>query len=626
MAVLEACRRANLPLTFRAAGTSLSGQAISDSVLVQLCTAWNGIEIEPGGALVSVDPAVIGGRLNRALAPLRAEAGSGSGLHQLRDDRRHRGQQRQRDVLRHGAEQLSHAPLDARRAGRRRSPRHRERGKPQRVPRIARVNCLRRLSGTGRARLWQPGAGRADSAQVPDEEHHRLQPERAGGFHGPDRYPAAPDDRLGRHARFHEPDHVPDRAGAARQGQRAAVLSRRAHGLRGDGAAEEMPGQRGRDHGPRQPALGGGEARNAGLPRRAWRGGDGTAGRDGRRNARRASDADRDFDARRWPAVPLVAPDPVHGGRRRSRAALERAQGAIPVRRRRAGHRHHGHHRRRSVPDRAPGRRRDRSSGSSSASTATTRPSSSATRSRATSTSFSRRTSGPSARWRATTASSGTSRELVVGVYDGSLKAEHGTGRNMAPFVEREWGAEAYGLMREIKDYLRSRGHPQSGRDPQRRPRSAPEEPEAAAAADPLVDRCIECGFCEINCPSRDLTLTPRQRIVSWREISRLERDGGDAARLAELKRAIRIPGQRDVRGGRAVRDELPGLDRHRQADQGAAAARELAGREARREWVAGHMGAVTAGMRVMLSVVDAAHACLGTAAHGRAGRGGAES
>ncbi len=40
--------------------------------------------------------------------------------------------------------------------------------------------------------------------------------------------------------------------------------------------------------------------------------------------------------------------------------------------------------------------------------------------------------------------------------------------------------------------------------------------------ASSIVDRCIECGFCESNCPSRDITLTPRQRITTYREISRL--------------------------------------------------------------------------------------------------------
>lgn len=40
---------------------------------------------------------------------------------------------------------------------------------------------------------------------------------------------------------------------------------------------------------------------------------------------------------------------------------------------------------------------------------------------------------------------------MVVEKYDGSLKAEHGTGRNMAPFVEYEWGHDAYRLMERIK-------------------------------------------------------------------------------------------------------------------------------------------------------------------------------
>ena len=55
-------------------------------------------------------------------------------------------------------------------------------------------------------------------------------------------------------------------------------------------------------------------------------------------------------------------------------------------------------------------------------------------------------------------------------------------------------------------------------------------------AADPLVDKCIECGFCEPKCPSRGLTLSPRQRIVGWREIARLDADGSDPERSAELK------------------------------------------------------------------------------------------
>ena len=34
--------------------------------------------------------------------------------------------------------------------------------------------------------------------------------------------------------------------------------------------------------------------------------------------------------------------------------------------------------------------------------------------------------------------------------------------------------------------------------------------------------RATQCGFCESNCPSRDVTLTPRQRIATYKEIARL--------------------------------------------------------------------------------------------------------
>jgi D-lactate dehydrogenase len=110
---------------------------------------------------------------------------------------------------------------------------------------------------------------------------------------------------------------------------------------------------------------------------------------------------------------------------------------------------------------------------------------------------------------------------LVVDKYDGSLKAEHGTGRNMAPFVEMEWGRQATDLMRRIKrlfdpDNLLNPGVLLND-DPQVHLKNFKPMP----AADELVDRCIECGFCESLCPSHGLTFSPRQRIVSWRELSR---------------------------------------------------------------------------------------------------------
>ncbi|SBT08885.1 D-lactate dehydrogenase (Cytochrome) [Candidatus Accumulibacter aalborgensis] len=120
--------------------------------------------------------------------------------------------------------------------------------------------------------------------------------------------------------------------------------------------------------------------------------------------------------------------------------------------------------------------------------------------------------------------------KLVIDKYDGSLKAEHGTGRNMAPFVEMEWGRQATDLMRRIKklfdpDNLLNPGVIIND-DPQAHLKNLKPMP----AAEDIIDRCIECGFCEPLCPSHRLTLSPRQRIVSWRELSRRAAAGEEAA------------------------------------------------------------------------------------------------
>jgi D-lactate dehydrogenase len=113
--------------------------------------------------------------------------------------------------------------------------------------------------------------------------------------------------------------------------------------------------------------------------------------------------------------------------------------------------------------------------------------------------------------------------ELVVGKYDGSLKAEHGTGRNMAPYVESEWGPELTAMMWEIKRLADPEGllNPDSvlSRDPEIHLRALIGQP----AIEDSVSHCVECGYCEPVCPSRDLTLTPRQRIVVRREMARQE-------------------------------------------------------------------------------------------------------
>jgi D-lactate dehydrogenase len=132
---------------------------------------------------------------------------------------------------------------------------------------------------------------------------------------------------------------------------------------------------------------------------------------------------------------------------------------------------------------------------------------------------------------------------MVVRRYDGSLKAEHGTGRNMAPFVELEWGPQAYGLMKEIKDLFDPQGLLNPGVILNGDPDAHLKNLKAMPAAHGLVDTCIECGFCEPTCPSHKLTLSPRQRIVGWREISRLTRDGADPARLDALSAAYDYQG-----------------------------------------------------------------------------------
>jgi D-lactate dehydrogenase len=121
--------------------------------------------------------------------------------------------------------------------------------------------------------------------------------------------------------------------------------------------------------------------------------------------------------------------------------------------------------------------------------------------------------------------------EVVVGKYDGALKAEHGSGRNMAPFVRDEWGDRAYEVMQRIKALL----------DPDRilnpgvvlsdDPELHLKDLKGLPAISPTADKCIECGFCEPRCPSRFLTLTPRQRIVVTRELERLSTSGDEESR-----------------------------------------------------------------------------------------------
>ncbi len=126
---------------------------------------------------------------------------------------------------------------------------------------------------------------------------------------------------------------------------------------------------------------------------------------------------------------------------------------------------------------------------------------------------------------------------LVLGK-GGALKAEHGTGRNMAPFVEAEWGSEALAIMRRLKRLADPRGLLNPGVILPAGPRAHLDDLKPMPTVEAEVDACIECGFCEPRCPSRELTLTPRQRIVLRREMARLSAGGASAgAPLDALER-----------------------------------------------------------------------------------------
>jgi D-lactate dehydrogenase len=115
---------------------------------------------------------------------------------------------------------------------------------------------------------------------------------------------------------------------------------------------------------------------------------------------------------------------------------------------------------------------------------------------------------------------------IVVDKYQGALKAEHGTGRNMAPFVETEWGGEAYEIIKSIKQLIDPEGLLNPGviinDDREAHIKNLKELPPVEEE----VDRCIECGYCEHKCPSRDITTTPRRRIVIRRVLKSLELAG----------------------------------------------------------------------------------------------------
>lgn len=116
--------------------------------------------------------------------------------------------------------------------------------------------------------------------------------------------------------------------------------------------------------------------------------------------------------------------------------------------------------------------------------------------------------------------------KLVVETYDGTLKAEHGTGRNMAPFIETEWGGEAYQIMKTLKAAIDPQNLLNPGVIINENKKAHITNLKPLPSVEQEVDKCIECGYCEHKCPSRNITLTPRQRIVVRRELAGLKASG----------------------------------------------------------------------------------------------------
>ncbi len=126
---------------------------------------------------------------------------------------------------------------------------------------------------------------------------------------------------------------------------------------------------------------------------------------------------------------------------------------------------------------------------------------------------------------------------LVVDRFDGSLKAEHGTGRNMAPYVKKQWGEEAYEIMKSIKAIFDPKDLLNPGVILNNDPKAHLKNLKPMPAAHKTADKCTECGFCESACVSHGLTLSPRQRITVYREMQRLENTGEQPEVLTSLKK-----------------------------------------------------------------------------------------
>ena len=233
--------------------------------------------------------------------------------------------------------------------------------------------------------------------------------------------------------------------------------------------------------------------------------------------------------------------------------------------------------------------------------------------------------------------------KLVVEEYDGSLKAEHGTGRNMAPFVKYEWGEKAFDAMKELKAIFDPEGLLNQGvifnDDPDcfikcLKPLpvldydfdSVPDggkylmDPSLSTAKETVeqvkrANKCIECGFCEVNCMSCGLTLSSRMRIAVQREIRHLTATGENPERLATLKKQYKYYGDQTCATDGLCSTSCPmkintGELTHliRQLDMNNNPTGYKIG-----EFAANHMAGIKSGLRVVLDMAHLGHVTLGS-------------
>lgn len=204
---------------------------------------------------------------------------------------------------------------------------------------------------------------------------------------------------------------------------------------------------------------------------------------------------------------------------------------------------------------------------------------------------------------------------LVVDKYDGSLKAEHGTGRNMAPFVQYEWGEKAFALMKEIKSLFDTKNLLNPGVIFNDDPHCHIRHFKPMPLTNEHVDKCIECGFCEVNCLTAGFTLSSRQRIVAQREITRIKNIPEQQERLKRLKKQYAYAGNDTCAGDGLCATSCPmNINTgHLTHDLRAELLPQDSIGYQLGMWTANHFAGVKAMLRPVLTLADTAHSIIGT-------------